>query len=130
AGFSYGPRAADSAGVRQRIAAAEDEAAIIDHIARNATGRAAAADLEGAAGNRGAARIAVGARQDCGAAPSLSDGTRAADYATVGERVAAIENKRAVVDNAAGDGTARSPRADLQSAGADGSRAGIGVGAC
>ena len=62
-----------------------------------------------------------------GAGPGLGERAGAADHAAKGERVAAVEDQRAVVDDVAGDAAGRAAIADLQRAGADRRAAGIGI---
>ncbi len=81
------------------------------------------------AADRRAAGIGVGAGQDERAGAGLGHRAGAADHAGIGERVAAVEDERAVVDDVAGDAAGGAAVAELQRAGADRRRAGVGVGA-
>ncbi len=123
-------RAADHAGIGQRVAAVEHQRAVVDDIAGDAAGRAAAADLQRAVADRRAAGIDVRAGEDQRARPCLGQRSRAADHTVIGQRVAAVEHQRGIVDDIAGDAPGGAAVADLQRARADRRDPGVGIVAC
>ena len=62
--------AADDAGIGERVAAVEDERAVVDDVAGDAAGGAAVAELEGAGGDRRRAGVGVGAGEGSVPAPA------------------------------------------------------------
>ena len=121
--------AADHAAIGQRVAAVEHQRAVVDDVAGDAAGGAAVADLQRAGADRRAAGVGVGAGEDRGAGPDLGERAGAADHAGIGQRVAAVEHQRGVVDDVADDTAGGAAVADLQRPRADRRAAGIGVGA-
>ena len=102
---SLGERAgaADDAGIGQRVAAVEDECAVVDDVAGHAARGAPVAELQRAGADRRNARVGVVARQRQRIGAALGERAVAADNAAKGEVVAAVEVERAVVDDVAGD---------------------------
>ncbi len=121
------PGAGNDARVRQRVAAVKDQCAGIGDIAGQRSGRAAVADAQRAALDRGRAGIGVVAGQDQRVGALLDHRPLAGDDAGVGRRVAAIEDQRGLVGDIARHHAGRAATADTQRAGVDGGQAGVGV---
>ncbi len=64
AGLGEAAGAADDAGIGHGVGAIEDQRGVVGHIARKDAGAAAVADLQGAAGDGGAAAEAIGPGED------------------------------------------------------------------
>ena len=87
----------------QRIAAVERQVPLSTTSPVEAARGAAVAELQGAGGDRRAAGIGVGAGERQRAGAALGELPVPVIDAGIGERVAAIEDQRAVVDDVAGD---------------------------
>ena len=123
-------RATDRARQRHRVGAVDHQRAIVDDIANDRARGAAIAQLQRAAGDGGAAGVAVAGGEDGGASACLHHAARAADLPAKGHRVGAVEGQRAIVDHIANDRTRGAAIAQLQpGAAVDRGAAGIGVGA-
>ncbi|CAB3736836.1 hypothetical protein LMG1866_05144 [Achromobacter ruhlandii] len=85
------------------------------------------AELQGPGLDRGGAAVGVGAGQECGAASRLGHVARAGDLARVRQAIAAVEDQRALVDDASRHGPRRAAVADAQRAGFDEGLAGIRI---
>ena len=103
------------AGIGQCIAAVEDQRGIVDDVAGDAAGRAAIADRKRAGADRRGAGVGVGAGQRQCASAALGDVPVPLIKAAIGERIAAVESQRAVVDDVAGDAAGGAAIAELQS---------------
>ena len=124
-------RRAEVRALLDRIGAVEDEGPVVGDC-RGGGERAdgpAAAQLQGAGRDRGGAGVAVAAGKHHPAAAELGQPAAAADRAGVAHRVGTAEDQGGVVDEAAAVGEVDGGRraADLQRAGGDRGRAGVGV---
>ena len=119
--------AADQTGIGQRIAAVEDQRSVVDDVAGDTAGRAAIAEPKRAGADRRGAGVGVVPRQGQRVGAVLGDGAGAADQTGIGQRVAAVEDERGIVDDVAGDAAGRAATAERQRAGADRRGAGVGV---
>ena len=124
------PPAARVSGRALAIAALVSRVAAIER--ERGAGRAEAGiggDRDRPCADGGAAGVAVGAGQRQRAGADLAERSAAADRAGEGERVAAVEQQRAIVGDIAGEAAGGRAGADLEGAGSDGGAAGIAVGA-
>ncbi len=128
-GFGQAPGAVDVATETHGIAAVEDERTVVGHVASKAARRPASADFQAAGGNRGAARVAVGAREGQRTGAALGQTPAAVDVAIEAHGIRPVEDERAVVGHVAGEATRRPASADFQRAGGNRGRAAVGVGA-
>jgi hypothetical protein len=87
--------------------------------------RAAVAELERAGTDRRAAGNAVGSSQDSGAGADLVECAAAADCGREDENVGAVDRKRAVIGDGAGDRSRGAAIAELQGAARDHGAAGV-----
>src|SRR5262249_24914883 len=120
--------AANHAGIGQRVAAVEGERGVVDDVAGDAAGGARIAELQRPGADRRPPGVGAVPSQRQRAGATLGERAGAADHAGIGQRVAAVEGERGVVDDVAGDAARGAAAADLQRAGADRRPTGVGVG--
>ena len=124
-----GARAADRVRDRDHVAAIERERrAVDDGAATERPGRATVANLQRAGGHSRRPGVAVRAREDRGSGARLGHVARAADVVCDGQRVAAVEAQRRIVDDGAGAERADNPAAaNLQNSRRNRRRAAVSV---
>ena len=118
----------DHAGIGLGRAVVEDHVAVVDNVAGDRAVGRAVAELQRTGGYRGAARVAIRAREDRGARASLNQATAAADGGAHRIGIAAVDDQAAVVHHRAGaQRTVDTAVADRERTRVDGGRAGVAV---
>ena len=120
ADLGQGPGSRDQAGEGHGVGAVEGELAVVEHIAQNAAGVAAVAELQGAGRDRRTAGVCVVGGEHGGAGTDLSDASGAEDRAAEARRLGAFEGQPALVEHIAHNAAAGAAIAELQGAVRDG----------